>query len=192
MLVGDDSPLLLALLALVATVFATLSVHGRRRWARIAGFGLGVVVGAAALVGLGGIAVRILAGPDGVAAIAALVPWRQAPLPEVIRPAPRDAPPRSVLPAGHALSGRVTRVRDGDTIEVAGVPVRFARVDCAERGTVAGDAATRAMRELASGRQVQCSLIGRRSYDREIGTCYLPDGADLGAVLVSRGLCAWR
>ena len=90
------------------------------------------------------------------------------------------------------VSGPVTRVRDGDTIEVAGVAVRFADVNCAERGTVAGDAATRAMRELADGRQVRCELIGRRSYDREVGTCYLADGRDLGGVLVSRGLCAWR
>ena len=31
--------------------------------------------------------------------------------------------------------GMVTHVRDGDTIEVRGVPVQIANLDCAERGT---------------------------------------------------------
>ena len=197
MLIDEGSDWLLGLLVSLASlvlVVATLPTGMRRRAGRIAGFGLGMAVGAAALVGLAAIAVRVLAGPQGLASIIALIPAQPAPsppLPNVVRPTPRREDPRPAPQEANAHSGRVTRVRDGDTIEVAGVPIRFAHVDCAERGTAAGDAATRAMRELASGRQVQCSLIGRRSYDREIGTCYLPDGRDLGAVLVARGLCAW-
>jgi hypothetical protein len=177
------------------------------RWAGWRGrrglrFVAGVVLGGAVLLGLGAIALRWLAGPEELARFHARLPdlsWPAAPpLPNVIRPTPQPEPerPRSAPPPRAAgpgvLDGWVSRVRDGDTIEVAGVAVRFANVDCAERGTVAGDAATRAMRELADGRQVRCDLIGRRSYDREIGTCYLLDGRDLGGALVSRGLCAWR
>ena len=33
------------------------------------------------------------------------------------------------------LEGRVTRVRDGDTIEVNGVAIRLSALDCPERGT---------------------------------------------------------
>ena len=45
--------------------------------------------------------------------------------------------------------GMVTHVRDGDTIEVRGLPVRIANLDCAERGACAGDRATALMRQLA-------------------------------------------
>ncbi|MBJ6372741.1 thermonuclease family protein [Sedimentitalea arenosa] len=67
---------------------------------------------------------------------------------------------------GRSLSGRVSHVRDGDTIEVAGTPIRIAALDCAEKGTAQGNAATRRMRQLVSGERLDCSLTGRRSYDR--------------------------
>ena len=60
----------------------------------------------------------------------------------------------------------MTHIRDGDTFEVSGVPVRIANLDCAERGTVAGDNATALMRRIASSATVSCSSEGRRSYDR--------------------------
>ena len=37
------------------------------------------------------------------------------------------------------LTGKVTHVRDGDTIEVNNVPIRLAALDCPERGTKNGD-----------------------------------------------------
>ena len=77
--------------------------------------------------------------------------------------------PRQGQVAG-VLSGRVTHVRDGDTIEISGTPVRIANLDCAERGTSAGDRATRRMRELARQSPMRCRMNGQRSYDREIGT----------------------
>ena len=39
------------------------------------------------------------------------------------------------------LTGKVTHVRDGDTIEVNNVPIRLAALDCPERGTKNGDTA---------------------------------------------------
>ena len=65
----------------------------------------------------------------------------------------------------------VTHVRDGDTIEVRGVAVRIANLDCAERGTVRGERATALMRQIASGETASCALEGRRSYDRQVGVC---------------------
>ena len=41
------------------------------------------------------------------------------------------------------LRGTVTDVRDGDTIEVGGIAVRLAALDCPERGTQKGDIAAR-------------------------------------------------
>lgn len=55
-------------------------------------------------------------------------------------------------------SGRVTHVRDGDTIEVDGRPIRIAALDCAEPGTMAGEAATRRMRALVSGGRLKYTM----------------------------------
>ena len=49
------------------------------------------------------------------------------------------------------IVGQVTHVRDGDTIEVAGTPIRFGSLDCAERGDSDGERATARMRALVSG-----------------------------------------
>jgi endonuclease YncB( thermonuclease family) len=87
--------------------------------------------------------------------------------------------------------GRVTHVRDGDTIAVAGRPIRFANLDCAETGTLAGTRADRRMRALVSGKTLSCRLTGRKSYDRWIGFCRFPDGRDLASVMVKSGACTW-
>lgn len=95
-------------------------------------------------------------------------------------------------PSGNGVTGRVSHVRDGDTIEVAGTPIRIAALDCAETGTRQGNAATRRMRTLVSGEQLSCSLTGRRSYDRWIGSCRLSDGQDIADVMIREGACRRR
>lgn len=87
------------------------------------------------------------------------------------------------------IQGRVTHVRDGDTIEVKGVPIRFGSLDCAERDMREGQHATARMRSLTSGATLTCHLTGRSSYDRRIGSCQLSDGRDLAAVMMAEGLC---
>lgn len=87
------------------------------------------------------------------------------------------------------LTGRVSHVRDGDTIEVAGVPIRLSTLDCAERDTAAGRVATARMRALVAGQVLSCHLHGRRSYDREIGDCALQGGPDIGDVMLAEGVC---
>ena len=42
------------------------------------------------------------------------------------------------------------------------------------------------MVELVSGKQVRCDLTGRKSYDREIGDCFL-NGDDIAGLLVAAG-----
>lgn len=87
----------------------------------------------------------------------------------------------------------VTRVRDGDTIVVGLIPVRIANLDCAERGSTSGDRATLHITRIVKGVQLRCSLEGRRSYDRKVGVCRLPDGRDIGELLIAGGYCArWR
>lgn len=95
--------------------------------------------------------------------------------------------------AGATLHDHVTRVRDGDTIVVGLIPIRIANLDCSEKGTRAGDAATRRAKELVVSGPMTCRLEGRRSYDREVGLCALPDGRDFGQVLIAEGFCGrWR
>lgn len=88
-----------------------------------------------------------------------------------------------------SLLGRVTHVRDADTIEVSGVPVRIANLDCAERGTAAGERATERMRQLVTLGPFACQLEGRKSYDREVGLCSLADGRDVGEILIQERQC---
>ena len=88
------------------------------------------------------------------------------------------------------IEGTVSHVRDGDTIEVGGVAVRIANLDCAEADTVAVRAAGERMARLVQGETVACDLEGRRSYDREVGTCALAStGQDVGEVLIAEGAC---
>lgn len=88
------------------------------------------------------------------------------------------------------ISGRATHVRDGDTIEVSGVPIRFGSLDCAERNTASGRSATRRMRALVSGQRLDCYMNGRTSHDRKIGSCRLNDGSDLAAKMIREGACS--
>lgn len=104
-----------------------------------------------------------------------------------------DATRERPAPRREVLTGRVTHVRDGDTIVIGGRPVRIANLDCAEAGTRAGDRATARMQRLARTSPVTCALSGRRSYDRDVGTCHLASGIDLGAILIAEGYCRrWK
>ena len=88
--------------------------------------------------------------------------------------------------AAQTIDGRVTTVRDVDTIEVRGVPVRLNGLDGPETSTVAGRDARNFMVRLLRGKSVTCQLTGARTYDRWVGTCYL-DGTDIAAIAVANG-----
>ena len=44
------------------------------------------------------------------------------------------------------------------------------------------------MRSIVGDAIVRCELNGERSYERLVGICYLPDGTDIGAEIIRRGL----
>lgn len=115
-----------------------------------------------------------------------------APMPTVIRGA--KVSKRAVtqtMSTPDTIVGPVTYVRDGDTIEVAGRAIRFAKLDCAEKGTPAGNRAGREMQALVYGQTLSCQLTGRKSFDRWVGSCSLDDGRDLASVMVKNGICTW-
>jgi micrococcal nuclease len=85
------------------------------------------------------------------------------------------------------LTGNVTFVRDGDTIEVAHLPVRLNGLATPEGDEPGGSATTRALRGMVLGRIVRCELDGERTHDRCVAVCYL-DGMDRAAEMVRAGL----
>jgi endonuclease YncB( thermonuclease family) len=71
--------------------------------------------------------------------------------------------------------GTITQVRDGDTIEIAGVPIRLWGVYAPEHNEPRGLVASRVMMALVGQHHVQCQLIGKDSEDRAIGRCWIGD-----------------
>jgi endonuclease YncB( thermonuclease family) len=88
--------------------------------------------------------------------------------------------------ADRVIEGRVTVVRDVDTIVVAGTPVRLNGLDGPETSTRIGREARSFMTRLVRGATVACQLNGERTYDRWVGVCYL-DGQDIAAIAVANG-----
>ncbi|WP_234999568.1 thermonuclease family protein [Roseovarius albus] len=88
--------------------------------------------------------------------------------------------------AGEWIEGRVTHVRDVDTIEVNNLPVRLNGVDGPEPNQQGGRAAKQWMTKQVLRKPVRCELTGAKTYDRWVGTCYL-DGEDLGAMAIAAG-----
>ena len=66
------------------------------------------------------------------------------------------------------LRGTITHVRDGDTFEVEGTPVRISALDCPENSTSSGQKATQFTRQF-KGKQAVCELTGAKTYDRVVG-----------------------
>ena len=74
-------------------------------------------------------------------------------------------------------------MRDGDTIEVGGLPIRLSGLAAPEGDEPGGAGASKAMEQLVLGRELRCELDGERTHDRCAGICYL-NGADIAALMV--------
>jgi endonuclease YncB( thermonuclease family) len=94
--------------------------------------------------------------------------------------------PVAQCPRG-TLTGEVTYVRDGDTIELGEMAIRLQGLAAPEWNEPGGTEARKPMIELVHGRMVRCELDGTRTYDRCVGICYV-DGEDISEVMVRRGL----
>ena len=87
------------------------------------------------------------------------------------------------------LTGPITHVRDGDTIEVGDIAIRLNGLTCDERGTALGDRATAYLRLHVMDKVATCSLNGERTYDRLVGRCATEELGDIGAHLIAQQLC---
>lgn len=87
------------------------------------------------------------------------------------------------------LTGQITHVRDGDTIEVGDIAIRLNGLTCDERGTTLGDRTTAYLRSKVLGKTATCWLNGERTYDRLVGRCATEKLGDIGAHLITQQLC---
>jgi len=85
------------------------------------------------------------------------------------------------------LKGIVTHVRDGDTFEVNGTPVRISALDCAENSTPEGKKITRFAKKFL-GKQAVCELTGAKTYDRVVGYCSI-EGKDFARTMMNETSC---
>ena len=85
------------------------------------------------------------------------------------------------------LTGTVTHIRDGDTIEVGKIPIRLNGVSAPELKEPLGPQSKKFIVGPVDGKHVSCELTGAKTYDRFVGTCYI-DGEDIGIAVIAAGL----
>ena len=85
------------------------------------------------------------------------------------------------------LRGTISHVRDGDTFEINGIPVRISALDCPENSTSSGKKATNFTRQF-KGKQAVCELTGAKTYDRVVGYCSI-EGKDFAQMMVDNRFC---
>ena len=85
------------------------------------------------------------------------------------------------------LKGTITHVRDGDTFEINGIPVRISALDRAENSTPEGKKITRFAKKFL-GKQAVCELTGAKTYDRVVGYCSI-EGKDFARTMMNETSC---
>lgn len=117
------------------------------------------------------------------------------------QPAPKAIPSQHVEPPNKAptpvqplrdtrettLTGKCYVV-DGDTIRIGKVSLRLAGIDAPELEHPWGKKAKWELVHLCKGQIITAEIEPELSYDRIVATCFLPDGRDLSAEMVRRGM----
>ena len=130
--------------------------------------------------------VLIVAAVNFSVLLARLLRNRGGETPPGAKRGPWTAAAQKPLPR-RVLRGRAY-VIDGDTIAIKRVKLRLAGIDAPELDMPYGQKSKWAMVNICKGNEVTAVLNGETSYDRVVAKCYLPDGRDIGAELVKRGL----
>ncbi len=100
-----------------------------------------------------------------------------------------------LLAHAHALTGKVTRVLDGDTLEVLGEDlklhrIRLAGIDAPETGQAFGARAKQKLLALVGGEAVAVEWDKRDKYGRVVGKLVDAD-QDVNLALIRAGLAWW-
>jgi len=89
------------------------------------------------------------------------------------------------------LKGIITHVRDGDTIELNGTPIRLAALDCPEKNTQEGLYAASVAQQF-KGSEVICELTDAKTYNRLVAYCIV-NGIDFGRIMMRNSECkVWK
>jgi len=98
-----------------------------------------------------------------------------------------------IITPAHAttLQGKVVKVRDADTIEIATNQGRYAvrlnGVDAPELKERGGQAGKRWMQRTYVNAIVTCEFNGQKTYDRYVAVCFDRNGTDIGAAVIAAG-----
>ncbi|MCX4117204.1 thermonuclease family protein [Aeromonas hydrophila] len=93
------------------------------------------------------------------------------------------------------ISGLVTRVLDGDTIEVKSSPslverVRLQNIDAPEKKQAFGNWSKQYLTDMVGGQRVTITYVNRDRYGRILGKVSSKDIADVNKAMVANG-AAW-
>lgn len=92
-----------------------------------------------------------------------------------------------------AVTGNVTGILDGDTIEVlySQYPsrIRLCGIDCPENGQAYSKKAKQAASALIFGKNVTLQIRGKDKYGRTLADVLLTDGTNVNQELVKQGWC---
>jgi endonuclease YncB( thermonuclease family) len=95
--------------------------------------------------------------------------------------------------AAEEITGKVTRVFDGDSFIIAStagktIEVRLAGIDAPEKNQPYADKARSALRGLILDRKLRLAVLDVDRYGRKVARAYRePDGLDVNAELIRRG-----
>ena len=94
------------------------------------------------------------------------------------------------LHAEERLSARVSKITDGDTFTLSGTSrrIRIWGLDAPEKDEPGGSLATDVLRDLISGKELDCLVRDIDRYGRIVGQCFLPDGRDITAEMIRSGV----
>lgn len=99
----------------------------------------------------------------------------------------QSRPRLDAAPSVRSLKGKCY-VIDGDTIVISSTKIRIGGIDAPELNQPYGKTSKFALIEICKGKVVTAVVSEEMSYDRVVAKCYLPDGSDVAAKLVEKGL----
>ena len=80
-----------------------------------------------------------------------------------------------------------SHVIDGDTVIVGSTHVRLRGVDAADMNTDLGRAAKIIMETIVGDGPLTCFTTGEKTYRRDVGFCFTPDGTDINREIIEQG-----
>ncbi len=104
-----------------------------------------------------------------------------------VQPAPFDPSIATTTLEVTTLNG-FAQIVDGDTLIIQKTQIRLFGIDAPELNHPFGKNAKWALVNLCKGKKIRAEITARDDYGRTVAHCYLDDGRDLSAEMVSLGL----